>query len=405
MTSNSPIVIVAFQTGARANGGLESLMRIVEALPRRVMVVTDMEGDVAERSRSAGASVRVWKVRSIDIEASGAIERMGGRLARVPALAWFNERVRRLMHACGSRVLMANDIRAFWHAAPGAKSAGARVVFVIRDMFLPGRAYGPKWRLTRHVADTIIALSDSMRRETIARITPYFSERTNVERIYSIVDGASPCVPSDTDRTAARQALNVPFAGPLFVVAASFCDKKNQLDLLRHGASALFRLRPDATLAFAGDFDPDRSEYSRKCREVAAALHHPDRVRFLGFTSQVRLAYRAATATCVASRYEGMARSMIESLAEGTPVVSFDVTSAREILVEHGAGMVRRQGDYLGLAEDLALVATDDALRLRMATAGLVAARGLFSAHAAAREYERVLSSLEGRRDVWTERR
>ncbi|MEM7380597.1 MAG: glycosyltransferase family 4 protein, partial [Bacteroidota bacterium] len=55
--------------------------------------------------------------------------------------------------------------------------------------------------------------------------------------------------------------------------------------------------------------------------------------------------------TVVPTRREGLARCMIESLACGTPVVSFDVTSAREILEGYDCGVVIPQGRYKEMAD------------------------------------------------------
>ena len=394
--TSSPLVVVAFQSGARANGGLESLVRIIEALPREVTVLTDREGDVAERARRAGREVHVWSVAPVNPHEH--LDWLEGRLARAPALGWFNERVHRLVRSRGARVVLANDIRSFWHAAPGARASGARVIFTVRDMFPVDRPYGPKWRLTRHLADVIVTLSDSMRTETLERVRPYASAGAPVERIYSIVDDVASAPSQLDEKRELRTRLNLPVEGPLFVVVGSFCDKKNQLDLIRRAATELLAANSDGTLAFVGDFEPEADAYARKCLEAAdSARGGRDRVRFVGFSRDVRAYYRAATATCVASRYEGLARSMIESLAMGTPVVSFDVTSAREILVARETGLVRPQGDYRGLVADLNRLAREPALRERLAANGIAAARQLFGADTAIQQWERILTMAERR--------
>jgi glycosyltransferase involved in cell wall biosynthesis len=390
---SEPLIVVAFQTDARANGGLESLVRIVEALHRDIVLITDREGDVAKRCRRIGATVEIWPFPTA--AARVTLHPALRRVVRASALARFNENVRHLMRARGARLLLANDITAFWHAAPGARAAGGHVVFVNRDMFLAGRPYGAKWRLTRHVADAVVTLSDSMRRETEERIRPFVANGCPIERIYSIVEQVAAAPATRAEQNQVRQRFSLPLDCPLFVVVGSFCDKKNQLELIERGAVPLLDARPDAALVFVGDFEPQRSDYARRCQAAARQLPRAAQIHFVGYTREVGQLYRAATATCVASRYEGMARSMIESISEGTPVVSFDVTSAREILEGHGAGLVRPQGDYDGLAVDLAHLGSNEKRRLQLAHGGLVAARRLFSAHSAAEAYQELLTRLE----------
>lgn len=387
----SPLVVVASQSGARANGGLESLVRIVEGLPREVVALTDRDGDVAARLRAAGRTVHVWELRPIDPR--HPLEPIAGRALRAPALGWFNERTFRLLRRSGARLLLANDIRAFWHAAPAARAAGARVAFTNRDMFLPGRPYGAKWRLTRHLSAAVVTLSESMRRETLERIPPYFGSGAPVEAIYSIVEGRADAPASPEERAQLRARLGLPARGAVFLVVGSFCDKKNQLELIERGLPPLFAAVPDATVAFVGDFDPERDAYARRCGEAARGLG--ERVRFAGFTRDVRSYLRAADATCVASRYEGLARAMIESAAQGTPVVSFDVTSAREILEGEGAGVVVPQGDHAALAAALAALARAPDRGSALGAAGLAAARRLFSRERAIAAYEELFRRLE----------
>ena len=69
---------------------------------------------------------------------------------------------------------------------------------------------------------------------------------------------------------------------------------------------------------------------------------------------------------------------MIESLACGTPVVSFDVCSAREVLEAHACGIVVPQGDHAGLAAALAALGRDPARRRALGERGARAARELF---------------------------
>jgi glycosyltransferase involved in cell wall biosynthesis len=85
---------------------------------------------------------------------------------------------------------------------------------------------------------------------------------------------------------------------------------------------------------------------------------------------------------------------MIESMAVGTPVVSFDVTSAREMLDGKGAGLVSPLDDFPGMVENVLRLLRNPALARRMGTHGADAAGRLFRRDQAVARYEEVLDRL-----------
>jgi glycosyltransferase involved in cell wall biosynthesis len=87
---------------------------------------------------------------------------------------------------------------------------------------------------------------------------------------------------------------------------------------------------------------------------------------------------------------------MIESLACGTPVVSFDVCSAREILEDHDCGLVIPNRDYQQLVRAIANLAEEDEQRARFAKNGVALAGRLFDPQAVAAKYEQLYFSLNG---------
>jgi len=111
---------------------------------------------------------------------------------------------------------------------------------------------------------------------------------------------------------------------------------------------------PDIKLYFVGDFDVKEKTYGRKCYEAYEKAKIFDYFNFVGFANDIEDYYLAFYLIVVLTRKEGLARCMIESLACGTPVVSFDVLSAHEILTANGLGAVVKQGDHSALIESIA---------------------------------------------------
>jgi phosphatidylinositol alpha-mannosyltransferase len=73
-------------------------------------------------------------------------------------------------------------------------------------------------------------------------------------------------------------------------------------------------------------------------------------------------------------------RCVIEGLACGAPVVSFDVCSVREILEGHECGRAVNQGDYGNLVTAIAALCDNPDERARLAGRGPEVATRLFDA-------------------------
>lgn len=98
------ILFVIFQTGNRANGGVESITRVIEGLGAvRATVVTQMHTPVVDRWRAAGADVEVWERPEPGLP---------GRLGRMADVLRFNHRVDRLLRERSIEVVHCNDLLA-----------------------------------------------------------------------------------------------------------------------------------------------------------------------------------------------------------------------------------------------------------------------------------------------------
>ena len=394
------VVFVVFQTGASANGGVESITQVLEHLTRvRPVVVTQIETPVNERWRRAGIEVRVWSLPY----RMGSAFRSGGAAAtlrRALSFARTNARMRALVRETGARVVHCNDLLALLHTAPGAKSAGARVVQNVRDTLAAGERYGARWRwAATRAADRTVVLSDEMRAAFVSALgVPGVAER--VEVIPSVVDFRVMAPAGAAERAALRERLGIAPGELAIGYVAGFNPKKAQLRFLEEGAPALRDALPGARVHFVGDFDPEGDPYAAACREAVRARGVEEAVRFAGYSPRVADWYRALDLVVLASAKEGLARCMIEALACATPVVSFDVCSAREVLEGNACGIVARQGDYPALVAALAALGRDPEARRAMGERGAEAARRLFRAEANVGRYEELYRALGARPEV-----
>ena len=99
--------------------------------------------------------------------------------------------------------------------------------------------------------------------------------------------------------------------------------------------------------------------------DLAGELEVGDRVRFLGYTSEVERCYRAADLFVLPTVYEAFCRAAHEAAACGLPVVASPVNGIRELVGDDEAGVIARR-DPADFARALAALASDPARRARM---------------------------------------
>jgi glycosyltransferase involved in cell wall biosynthesis len=206
--------------------------------------------------------------------------------------------------------------------------------------------------------------------------------QNHIHAIYSIVnpgDSGHNSTGADPMRRSDKKHL-------LYV--AAFSRLKGQLPFIERALPGL--ARAGYVIHFVGDFKPDENEYARACADAVARLQLEESCIFHGYTSNVGCFYEQALLTLVISAREGLSRCMIESLAYGTPVVSFDVCSAAEILHGYKCGLVAPVGDYETLVRNIETLAINTSLREEYAAAGRQVARSLFTKEHIVSEYEKL---------------
>lgn len=135
----------------------------------------------------------------------------------------------------------------------------------------------------------------------------------------------------------------------LFSVVAALQPGKGHLDAIRAFATVADEL--DAVLACAG-----RGPLREAIEQEAARLGVSERVRMLGSVKDVRPLVLASRATILASRREGLSRSVLESLALGVPVIGTRIRGIADTAGWPGAGILVEQGDLPGLADAMRAV-------------------------------------------------
>lgn len=369
-----PVVFVILQTGARANGGLQSITEVMLRLKdHRPIVLTNLDTELTQTWRNNGIDVHV-----VPEQASAGIRR--NPLETMRTYRRYHRALADILKASGAQVVHANDPLSFQLALSAVRrSRSARIALNLRDTIDPGRRQPRlKFRLIFGLADHVFYLSSDMA-DRWRQVAPNATRSFSVT--YSIVDPVrfAPAPVEDGGQ-------------PIVLVPGVFWPKKGQLEFIRQVVPALAAQGIESW--FAGDFDPGSNSYAAAC--AAAAKPFPDQVKFLGFRSDLPELIGKSSVIAVPSRHEGLMRGMIEAMSCGRPVVSFDVCSASEMLEDKsdGAGAVVAQGDYAGMAQKLIHYALDREAQAAAGRAGSRAAQLLFDADQVVERYEGIYRQL-----------
>jgi glycosyltransferase involved in cell wall biosynthesis len=117
-------------------------------------------------------------------------------------------------------------------------------------------------------------------------------------------------------------------------------------------------------LLLAGDCDRENpgSLAPEQLREFASAFG----IRWLGHVADIREVWRQAHFAVLASRREGLPKSLLEAAACGRPMVATDVPGCREIAIQDQTALTVPPDDVAALAEAMARMASDAGLRARL---------------------------------------
>lgn len=285
-------------------------------------------------------------------------------------------------------VIHINDITALWHCFFGAKISGMRIIFNLRGVIEKHRTYGKNWLLLKY-CDKIIVLSKEMKSTILKRIPYLKNQEGKVAYIYSIVDFNKYHILNSASKFQLKEELGFSNHEFHIVWVAAFNQLKNQMAFIENALPLL--IDQPIKLHFLGDFE--ENEYAATCLKALQQNGLEEKVVFHGFKSNIHQYYQIADLTIVPSKREGLARCMIESLAAGTPVISFDVSSAHEILSENEVGWVIPQGDYTAFANKIVQCNRDKEDLARIGLKATTFAQKYFEKDKVIKQYQKVYSN------------
>jgi glycosyltransferase involved in cell wall biosynthesis len=148
-------------------------------------------------------------------------------------------------------------------------------------------------------------------------------------------------------------------------------------------------------LLLAGDTDKENpgSLAPEQLREFASAFG----IQWLGHVADIRDVWRQAHFAVLASRREGLPKSLLEAAACGRAMVATDAPGCREIAIEGETALTVPVDDVEALADAMARMAEDSAMREKFGKAARRLVEKEFSADAIGRETVALYDRLIGR--------
>ncbi len=248
------------------------------------------------------------------------------------------------------------------------------------DMSPPLRlGYGTWLRVQGHLFDSIVALSEPMRREARDLM---LAEPRQVSVI------ANPVLTRERLSRLLTIERRPPSAwGMRYLAAGRLVPQKDFAMLLRAFAAAA---RAEDRLTIAGD-GPERPRLEALAWELGIA----GQVDFRGHVASIDPLLAEADALVLSSQYEGLPGVVVEALAAGLPVLATDCCVSMTSLVENErTGIVVEPGCVNAFAAGLRALRT---LRPDPARAGATAA--IYEVESAADRYIDLMSEVLRRRD------
>ena len=320
--------VIHLASGREWRGGQNQVLLLARALAARTsdieqIVITGRRSRLAERLVAEGVPVRAvgWRAGLSLAALAGTIR----EAVRGPAL----------IHAHDAHALTIAGVAGILTGAPYL--ATRRVDFPLRRPAL--------WRR----AERIIAISDAVRSVLLADgIAP--------ERVVRVHSGIDLEAVRRTRSGDIRARLGLPESGPLAVAVGALVAHKDHATLIG-AAAALHRTRPGLHWVIAGE-GPLRGALEDRI----AAHTLGERVHLPGHVSEPLRLIAAADVFVMSSREEGLGTSVLDAMALDVPIAATRAGGIPEML-DQGAGLLSPPGDAGALADSVARILDDQALR------------------------------------------
>lgn len=197
-------------------------------------------------------------------------------------------------------------------------------------------------RLTARMSDTVITLTEGLRRELADE---YHVTKASHITVLPLGLDLAPFAAVERKNGAFRQQYGIPAHAPLIGIVGRLVPVKNH-DLFLRAAALVRAQMPDAHFVVVGD-----GERRAEIEALARQLGLDSALTFTGWIRDVAPIYADLDALVISSVNEGTPVSVIEALAAGCPVVATSVGGLPDLLDRGVLGALVPSNDANALAE------------------------------------------------------
>ena len=388
---------------AALSGGELALARMLPYLQTDhldVTVVLAEDGPLVPVVRGIGARVVVIPLSAAVRNRSRAdTATLGQMLAGVPSTLSYVRRLRSWLLDNDVQLVHTNTLKAAVYAGIAGRTAGLPVLWHIRDRI--ARDYLPSSTTTLiHVLSLVIPQRIAVNSATTAASLPRLA-RKRVQIVPDCVDRPDTGSARSEHRPGADRSTREGMCAVVGMMGRLAPWKGQHIALEAFWCA--FAGDPGVQLAFVGSAMFGEDDYEQGLRARVGELGLADRVEFRGFRGDIWKEYATFDVAVHASVIpEPFGQVVIESMAARVPVIASAAGGPAEV-VRHGVnGLLVPPGDIASLAQAMAGLVHQPAVRRRLADRGaetaqayspratVLALRGLYGA--LARSSHRVTS-------------
>ncbi len=241
----------------------------------------------------------------------------------------------------------------------------------------------------------IICISEAVRDSLVTKGKVAPSQLA--ERVWIIPDGRDLSRCTGGDRNAVRREFGLDAQTPLIGMAARFTPMKGQ-DTFLEMALIVAQKMPEARFLLVGadEAASGGTGWTAQMQELQNQLGLDGKVIFAGYRHDMPNVLAAMDCFVHPSKRGAFVSVLIETMANGVPVVASDVDGIPECVGREGAAILLPPGNSEAWAEAVMRVATDRELAASMSAAGKTRAESRYDVRRLARETAAVFQAVCG---------
>ena len=238
-------------------------------------------------------------------------------------------------------------------------------------------------RVTKHLPDRIVCVSEAVKRVVVER------ERVEPSRVVVVNNGIEIHDGAAGNREVTRRELGFGADHMVIGMVANYNRPIKGVANFLDAIPSIVEAMPSARFLFVGG-----GEEGNTLRDKARSLGIEQYVVFAGFQKEIRPYYEIMDLSVLTSFSEGLSMTLLESMAHGIPIVATRVGGNPELVQDGLNGYLVPVLDTRALVDRIVELLRDRELREKMGREGRSIAEGRFRVSAAAHRhleiYERI---------------